>query len=103
MNLTDYHFIMKELVKLLKKKFTCLVENTERYITFTVSIKKEVTRIDKHGKRIKKNVSYILQFIDSARFMATSLSNLENNLSEGIHKIKCKYRYDDKKNVKTVE
>ena len=97
MNLTDYHFIMKELVKLLKKKFTCLVENTERYITFTVSIKKEVTRIDKHGKRIKKNVSYILQFIDSARFMATSLSNLENNLSEEIHKIKCKYRYDDKK------
>ena len=97
MNLTDYHFIMKELVKLLKKKITCLVENTERYITFTVSIKKEVTRIDKYGKRIKKNVSYILQFIDSARFMATSLPNLENNLSEGIHKIKCKYRYDDKK------
>ena len=97
MNLTDYHFIMKELVKLYKKKFTCLVENTERYITFTVSIKKEVTRIDKYGKRIKKNVSYILQFIDSARFMATSLSNLENNLSEGIHKIKCKYRYDGKK------
>ena len=97
MNLTDYHFIMKELVKLLKKKFTYLVENTERYITFTVSIKKEVTRIDKHGKRIKKNVSYILQFVDSARFMATSLSNLENNLSEGIHKIKCKYWYDDKK------
>ena len=97
MNLTDYHFIMKELVKLLKKKFTCLVENTERYITFTVSIKKEVTRIDKYGKRIKKNVSHILQFIDSARFMATSLPNLENNLSEGIHKIKCKYRYDDKK------
>ena len=97
MNLTDCHFIMKELVKLLKKQFNCLVENTERYITFTVSIKKEVTRIDKYGKRIKKNVSYILQFIDSARFMATSLPNLENNLSEGIHKIKCKYRYDDKK------
>ena len=97
MNLTDYHFIMKELVKLLKKKFTCLVENTERYITFTVSIKNEVTRIDKYGKRIKKNVSYILQFIDSARFMATSLPSLENNLSEGIHKIKCKCRYDDKK------
>ena len=91
MNLTDYHFIMKELLKLLKKQFTCLVENTERYVTFTVLIKKEVRSIDKHGKRIKKNVSYILQFIDSARFMATSLSNLENNLSEGIHKIKCKY------------
>ena len=27
--------------------------------------------------------------IDSARFMAISLSNLVNNLTEGIHKIKC--------------
>ena len=42
---------------------------------------------------------YILQFIDSARLMASS-SNLVNNLSEGIHKIKCKYRI---KNVKLVE
>ena len=29
--------------------------------------------------------------------MASSLSNLVNNFSEGIHKIKCKYRHDDKK------
>ena len=27
--------------------------------------------------------------------MASSLSNLVNNLSEGIHKIKCKYGHDD--------
>ena len=39
----------------------------------------------------------ILQFIDRARFMASSLSNLVNNLVEGIHKIVCKYRHDDKK------
>ena len=32
-----------------------------------------------------------------ARFMASSLSNLVNNLSEGIHRIKCKYGHDDKK------
>ena len=37
------------------------------------------------------------KFIDSARFMASSLSNLVNNLSEGIYKIKCKYGHDDKK------
>ena len=30
------------------------------------------------------------KFIDNARFMATSLSNLADNLAEGIHKIKCK-------------
>ena len=29
--------------------------------------------------------------------MANSLSNLVNNLSEGIHKTKCKYRQEDKK------
>ena len=44
-----------------------------------------------------ENLSYILQFIDSARFMASSLSNLVTNLFEGIHRIKCKYGHDDKK------
>ena len=29
--------------------------------------------------------------------MKSLLSNLVNNLSEGIHKIKCKYGHDDKK------
>ena len=29
--------------------------------------------------------------------MASLLSNLVNNLTEGIHKIKCKCRHDDKK------
>ena len=29
--------------------------------------------------------------------MASSLSNLVNNLSEGIHRIKCKFRHDDEK------
>ena len=48
-------------------------------------------------KKLQKNISYILQFIDSTRFMASSLSNCFNNLSEGIHKIKCKYGRHDKK------
>ena len=34
--------------------------------------------------------------------MVSSLSNLVNNLSEGIHRIKCKFEQDDK-NVKQVE
>ena len=57
----------------------------------------KVTRIDKNGEEIRKNISYTLQFIDSARFMASSLSKLVNNLSEGIHKFKYKYGHDDKK------
>ena len=40
--------------------------------------------------------------------MATSLLNLVNNPSEGIHRTKCKFRHDDKKcehvklNISTV-
>ena len=41
-------------------------------------------------KKLQKK-SYRLQFIDNARFMASSLSNLVNNLDKRIHKIKCKY------------
>ena len=58
--------------------------------------KNKLTRIDKNREETTKNISYILQFIDSARFMANSLSNLVNNLSEVIHRIKCKCRRDDK-------
>ena len=44
----DYHVIIKELAEKFKKQFTCLEKNTEKYITFTVPIEKEVTRIDKN-------------------------------------------------------
>ena len=58
-------------------------------------MEKEVKRIDKNGEKVTKAISYRLKFIDSARFMANSLSNLVNNLAEGIHRIECKYRHDD--------
>ena len=66
----DYHFIIKELAKEFQKQFTCLTENTENCITFTVPIEKEVTRTDKNGEEIQK-IYLILQFVGSARFMAT--------------------------------
>ena len=45
--------------------------------------------IDKDGNESIVNISYKIKFINSARFMATSLSNFADNLTEGIHKIKC--------------
>ena len=36
----DYHFIIKQLVKKVKGNFDCLGENTEKYITYSVPIKK---------------------------------------------------------------
>ena len=91
------YLIIKELAEELKKQFTCLLENIEKYITFKVPIEKEVVRIDKNGEEIRKDISYILQFIDSARYVASALSNPVNNFSAGIYKINCKSRHNNKK------
>ena len=64
-------------------------ENTEKYITFSVPIKKEITKKDKNGNDKIIKISYKIKFIDSYRFMSTSLSNLVSNLSEGLHNDRC--------------
>ena len=86
----DYHFIVKELANEVQAKFECLGENTEKYKTFPVSIEKEVTNIGKDNNENVVTIFYKINLIDSARFMVTSLSNLVDDLKEGIHKIKCK-------------
>ena len=78
----DYHFIIKQLAEDFKGQFECLGENTEKYITFSVPIKKELDN--------GKTITYKLKFIDSFRFMSTSLSSLVHNLSEKLHSDKCK-------------
>ena len=54
------------------------------------SNKKKVAKIDKDRNESVVTTSYKINFIDSARFMATSLSRLVDNLTEGIYKVKCK-------------
>ena len=46
---------------------------------------------------ITKLVSWTLQCFDSARFIATQLSNFVNILGKGICKINKKFAHDDKK------
>ena len=58
---------------------------------------KEVKEIDKDGEEITKYICYILLLVDSARPITSSLSNLVNNLSIGVHEIKCKFAHNDKK------
>ena len=74
----------------MEEYFNCLVENKEKYGTFSVPITKEVKRIDKNGEEFTKIISYRNQFIDSARFMARSLSNLIDNLRKEFIKLNAK-------------
>ena len=86
----DYHIIIKELANEFEGIFERLGKTMEKYKTFSVSMEKEVIKIDKDGKENVVTISYKIKFIDNGRFMATSLSNLAYNLTEGVHKIKCK-------------
>ena len=77
----DYHFVIKKLAEEFKGEFECLGENTEKYITFSVPLKKESNN--------SKKITYKLKFIDSYRFMSTSLSSLVDNLSK-VYDKECK-------------
>ena len=86
----DYHFIIKELVKEFNDNFEYLGENTEKYTTFSVPIKKKIENKD-------IEITHKIKFIDSYRFMSMPLSKRIDNLSEGIHNntyINCKSYLD---------
>ena len=71
--------------------------NTNKYMSFSIPIKKKVYA---NSINTKENViTYSLNFIDSARYMNESLSKLVDNLSE-ISKFKC---HDESlKNIKVT-
>ena len=77
----DYHFRIKELAEEFKEYYL--------YITFSVSIEKEIIKKDEDGKDKVTKISYKIKFIDSFRFISSSLSNLVDNLSEGLHNDRC--------------
>ena len=78
----DTHFIINQLAEEFKGELNCIRENMEKYVTFSVPIKKECDG----GK---KN-AYKLSFIDSFRFMSTSLSELVDKMSRILNRTECK-------------
>ena len=99
----DDHFIIEQLPEEFEGQFKCLGVNTEKYITYSVPIKKEAANDDddddnddyrdddgdEDDDEKKKTEKYRLSFIDSYRFMLERLSNLVDNLS-GINDTECK-------------
>ena len=58
-------------------------ENTEKYISFAVPIKRD------HNDDTNELITYKIKFIDTYRFMQSKLSDLVDNLSE-INNKNCK-------------
>ena len=72
----DHHFIIKGSAEEFEGDFECLGENKEKYISFSVPIKK--------ASNNDQTIIYRIKFIHSFRFMSTSLSTLVDNLSNKI-------------------
>ena len=59
-----YNFIIKELAEEYKVQFGFFEQNTEKYTTFSVPIKKQTKKIDKDGNDEVVNISYKIKFIE---------------------------------------
>ena len=78
----DTHFIINQLAEKFKGELDFIEEDMEKYITFSVPIKKKCDD--------SKTITYKLRFIDSFRFMPTSFSELVDNVSANFNSVECK-------------
>ena len=76
----DAHLFIRELGKKFDTgKIGVIAENKEKYITFNVNVIVGKYK-DKKGNEKKRKIQ--LRFIDSVRFMASSLDKLSGNLDD---------------------
>ena len=88
----DSHLFIKNL-GFNAGNIDCIPNNEEKYISFTKNI--EVgTYMDKKGET--KPINHKIRFIDSFKFMSTSLDSLVNNLPENAFNNLKKYYTGDK-------
>ena len=90
----DFNLIITELAKEFRAEMKCIPLNTDKYMSFSIPLKKEI--------RNDKYVTYNSKFIDSKRFMDDSLSNLVDNLSV-LYDCKCLNEKDQDIKIKYKE
>ena len=88
----DFNLIINELAKEFRSEFNCIPLNGEKFLSFSIPIKKKVYANSKNTK--KKLLTYNLRFIDSARHMNESLSTLVDNSTESKN-CKCEEKLFD--------
>ena len=87
----DTHLFIKELGK-DSKNVGVIAKNKEDYIKFSVDVV-----VDKHtdDEGNEKDKTIELRFIDSFKFMASSLDSLVNHLVKGGQRLKCFEDYNE--------
>ena len=83
----DTLFMLNQLAIEFKGELNCIGDNMEKYITFSVPIKKECNNNNNNNN---KTITYKLKFIDRFRFMSSSLSDLVDNTTGIFNSIECK-------------
>ena len=74
----DAHLFIKQLYR-LKGDLECIPSTEEKYISFYKKIKVDEFYSPKKGKM--EDITFKIKFIDSFKFLQTSLANLVSNLS----------------------
>ena len=87
---------MKPKIQNTKGNPNSISVNTEKYIIFSVPIKKKIENKD-------MEITYKIKFIDKFRFKTMSLSKLVDNLTEDIHGDKCVDCKSDPSYMKVID
>ena len=97
----DFNLIINELAKEFKSEMKCIPLNTNKYMSFSVPIKKEV--IESVNNKKKKVITYNIKFMDTATYNNNrALSTLVDNFSE-LYECKCEEKSDKNINLKIKE
>ena len=86
----DFNLIIAELAKEFRTKMRCIPLNTNKYMSFSIPIKKEVKESNSKKNRV---ITYTLKFMDTARHNNRALSTFVDNLSE-LNVCDCKENSD---------
>ena len=76
----DAHLFIKQLAS-LPGELNCIPSTEEKYISFSKSIKVDEYMSNKTGQMVP--INFEIRFLDSFKFLQTSLANLVSNLSPG--------------------
>ena len=101
----DSHLFVKNL-GFSEGDIDCIPNNEERYISFTTKIQigsytKKVKNEERETNYETRPLHHQIRFIDSFKFMATSLEKLVNNLSKDAFNNVKRYYAEDKLNLLT--